>query len=160
MLNAEKALRFGAVRKLTSLCSASTDKQKSTPARQTAAANAGSRNHSATVMPSLLTWEAGVGRPARPPGARGPSGSLLGVGLHPGRDVFLLLVLAWSPLHSLGASGVGRVCLPCGSVCSLQPLSLWLVFCTARPAPGSASVSQGPFNPTDELCVVMCLKCE
>lgn len=118
MLNAEKALRFGAVRKLTSLCSASTDKQKSTPARQTAAANAGSRNHSATVMPSLLAWEAGVGRPARPPGARGPSGSLLGVGLHPGRDVFLLLVLAWSPLHSLGASGVGRVCLPCGSVCS------------------------------------------
>lgn len=158
MLNAEKALRFGAVRKLTSLCSASTDKQKSTPARQTAAANAGSRNHSATVMP--LTPRLGSsGRAARAPSgsprpqrlsARGGPAPGAGRLSSPGPCV----EPAPQPGGLWGGAGLPAVRF------RLQLLSLWLVFCTARPAPGSASVSQGPFNPTDELCVVMCLKCE
>lgn len=53
-LNIQENLQFVEIIRHVSLCSVSTEKQKSTPTRQNTAVNSSSRNHSATVIPPCL----------------------------------------------------------------------------------------------------------
>ena len=104
-LNIREDLQFAEIIKHVSLCSVSTEKQKSAPAKQNTAANSNSRNHSATVIPlcprphgSLAAgWRSsGADRaPHAPPSAPVvPSGRVLGAGPAP-----LLPVRCPAPRH-------------------------------------------------------------
>lgn len=94
-LNIQENLQFAEIIRHVSLCSVSTEKQKSTPTRQNTAVNSSSRNHSATVIPPAFICMGPLLVGGAAPGQAGP-----------------LTLLHWPPVVPIGHVLGGRPCTP------------------------------------------------
>lgn len=154
-------LQFAVIIKHVSLCLVPTEKQKSAPAKQNAAVNSSSRNHSATVIAlcprphgSLAAgWRSSGRAPHAPPCASRRAQGLCARG----RPRTLL------PVRCLAPPTVGWL-FPCvgGAVPHAHALVL-VTFVTVIgfSARHIKSVFRGCFlSLTDGLCVIMCLTCK